>query len=236
MRVLDAGCGSGEALAWLADAIGPDGLAVGVDLSRAHVTHAHSRAPINASVVQADVFRPPLKDKQFDLIWCVNTLNHTGERESAARQLGALLKAKGRLAVGQSSFLPDMYFAWDERLEYRTNEAVRAYYRDRYGLSENSTVGIRALVGTLRSAGFREVSASTIAIERIAPLATSDLDYLYEAIFRDTWGERLRGYLSAPDFQQLAELCDPRSSKFALSRPDFHFLQTFTLVVGFMGR
>ncbi len=125
-----------------------------------------------------------------------------------------------------------MYFAWDERLEHRTNEAVRAYYRDRYGLSEDSTTGIRALVGTLLSAGLSDVSASTVAIERVAPLAPSDRDYLYEAIFRDTWGERLKKHLSPADFNEIKQLCDPHSAGFALSRPDFHFLQTFTLVVG----
>jgi hypothetical protein len=57
-----------------------------------------------------------------------------------------------------------------------------------------------------------------------------DEDYLYATIFRDTWGERLRPYLSASDYAELLSLCDPRSAAFALRRPDFHFLQTFTVV------
>src|SRR6478736_3010627 len=36
MRVLDAGCGTGEVLAMLAAQVGPSGLAVGVDLAGAH--------------------------------------------------------------------------------------------------------------------------------------------------------------------------------------------------------
>jgi hypothetical protein len=50
--------------------------------------------------------------------------------------------------------------------------------------------------------------------------------------FMDTWNERLRPYLSGEDYQQLSELCDPLSPAFALHRPDFHFLQTFTTITG----
>jgi hypothetical protein len=30
----------------------------------------------------------------------------------------------------------------------------------------------------------------------------------------------------------LARLCDPQDAQFALNRPDFHYVQTFTLVIG----
>jgi len=68
-------------------------------------------------------------------------------------------------------------------------------------------------------------------IERLTPLEESDEAYLLEAIFRGTWGERLRPYLSDDDFEQLSRLCDPADPSYALRRPDFHFLQTFTLAV-----
>jgi hypothetical protein len=45
-------------------------------------------------------------------------------------------------------------------------------------------------------------------------------------------GERLRPYLPATDYQELTELCDPQHPRLALVRPDFHFLQTFTLAIG----
>ena len=60
--------------------------------------------------------------------------------------LASLLRPGARLALGQSSLVPDMYFAWDSRLERLTNEAVRQYYRDRYGLSEVDLRAIKTLV------------------------------------------------------------------------------------------
>jgi hypothetical protein len=55
--------------------------------------------------------------------------------------------------------------------------------------------------------------------------------YLRDAIFRDTWGKNLRQYLSDEDYAELSRLCDPQHPQFALRRPDFHFLQSFTLAV-----
>jgi SAM-dependent methyltransferase len=232
MRVLDAGCGGGEALAWLRDAVGDEGTVVGLELAAAHAAAARHNVAARALVVQADVLKPPLAEAAFDLIWCVNTINHLRDPVSGIERLRSLLRPGGRLVLGQSSLLPDMYFAWDSRLERVVNEAVRAYYRDRYQLEERDLTAVRSLVGLLRKANMSQVSARSFLIERISPLGASDQAYLLEAIFRDTWNERLRPYLSGEDYEQISRLCDPQNPAFALYRPDFHFLQTFTVVVG----
>jgi ubiquinone/menaquinone biosynthesis C-methylase UbiE len=232
MRVLDAGCGTGETLAWLAAAVAPQGLAVGIDVSASHVRTAHGALSDDIMLVQADLQRMPLAAASFDLVWSANTINHLTDPLSSARRLAALLRRGGRLALAQSSFLPDMYFAWDARLERVTTEAVRAYYRDRYHLSEYDLTAVRGLLGLLHGAGLTNVTARTFVVERYAPLDTRARDWLVEAIFRGTWGERLRPFLTAADYEELTRLCDPQHPQFALNRPDFHFVQTFTLAVG----
>jgi SAM-dependent methyltransferase len=232
MRVLDAGCGTGEALGWLAEAVGNEGMVVGVDLARAHTTAARAVAPAHTLVMQANLAQLPLARASLDLVWSVNTINHLHDPVGGLQDLAALLRPGGRIALGQSSLLPDMYFAWDARLERLVNEAVRQYYRDRYRVSERDLADVRALAGRLRQAGLRHVSARTFMIERLAPLARADEDYLLEVIFRGTWGERLRPYLPTDDYEALLQLCDPEQPGYALRRPDFHFLQSFTLVVG----
>ena len=232
MRILDAGCGSGEALSWLAEEVGAAGLAVGLDLAAAHAAASRARAPPASAVLQADVCRPPLVRGSFDLVWAVNTVNHLREPLQAVRQLATLLRSGGRVALGQSSLLPEMFFAWDARLERLTCEAVRRYYRERYRLEERELAAVRSLVGLLRAAPLREVMVRTLIIERVAPLRAADEAYLIEGIFRNTWGERLRPYLAREDFAELTHLCDPGDCRFALKRPDFHFLQTFTLALG----
>jgi len=232
MRVLDAGCGTGEALQWLSDAVAPHGTVVGIDLAMAHVSAARASASGRVLVLQADVGKPPLAPRSFDLVWSVNTINHLREPLAGVQELASLLRPGGRIALGQSSLLPEMFFAWDSRLERLTTEAVRQYYRDRYELSERDLADTRSIVGLLRRSALRDVTAQTLIIERVSPLNPADDAYLLEAIFRGTWGERLRPYLSGEDYDELTALCDPRHPAFALRRTDFHFLQTFTVAIG----
>jgi SAM-dependent methyltransferase len=232
MRVLDAGCGTGEALPWLFEKIRPSGHVIGIDLSAAHVKVARRHAGANVEVLQGDLSAPPIAPASVDLIWCVNALHHLRDPLAAAQRLAGLLRPGGRLALGQSSLLPEMYFAWDSRLERVTNEAVRRYYRERYSLDERDLAPVRAIVGVLRAAGLRGVTARSVLIERVSPVDAATERYLADTIFRDTWGERLRPYLTAEDFAELSRLSDPQHAEFALRRPDFHYLQSFTLVMG----
>jgi SAM-dependent methyltransferase len=232
MRVLDAGCGTGEALPWLLDEVGPSGSVIGLDLSTAHAQAARRYTSTHIGVLLGDLLEAPVAAESVDFIWCVNTINHLRVPAHGVVQLSALLRPAGRIALGQSSFLPDMIFAWDSRLEQVTNEAVRRYYRERYSLNERDLRSVRALLGILRATNLQNVTVRTILIERVSPMNQATERYLRETIFRDTWGERLRPYLSAEDYAELVRLCDPQHEQFALRRPDFHFLQSFTLVMG----
>jgi SAM-dependent methyltransferase len=232
MRVLDAGCGTGEALPWLLDEVRPTGSVVGIDLAAAHVAAARRYACADIEVIPGDLLTKRLEPASIDCIWCVNTINHFRDPIHAVVKLSTLLRPGGRIAVGQSSLVPDMFFAWDSRLERVTNEAVHQYYRDRYSLREGDLTSVRGVVGLLRAAELRNVAPRTIFIERVSPVDAATERYLSDAIFEGTWGERLRRYLTGDDYAELIRLCDPQCPQFALRRPDFHFLQSFTLVTG----
>ena len=232
MRVLDAGCGTGAVLRWLQAAVGPDGLAVGIDLSAAHARVARAAASPGAAVLQADLLRVCLAPASLDLVWSINTVNHLRDPAAGLAALGTLLRPGGRIVLGQSALLPEMYFAWDSRLERLTHEAVRRYYQARYGIDERDLRSARNVLGWMQRAGLRNIAVRTMILERVRPLREADEAYLLEAIFRDTFGERLRPYLPREEFEALSGLCDPQHPTFALQRPDFHFLQTFTLVIG----
>lgn len=232
MRLLDAGCGTGEMLQRLRDAAGPQAEVIGMDLSAAHVRAARETVDGSVTVLQGDLLTAPLPPSSFDLIWSANTINHLRDPIAGLRRLAGLLRVGGRIAIGQSSLLPELYFAWDSRLERLTREAVRRYYEDRYGLDEHDLDGARNLLGWMHGADLRNIATRTLVIERTAPLGRADREYLLEGIFKGTWGERLRPYLAPADHEALRRLCAPDGPEFALRRRDFHFIQTFTLVVG----
>jgi len=235
-RVLDVGCGTGEVLEWFSNFVNPGGIVAGIDLAAAHALAARRRTAPEVLVLQADLEHAPFANEQFDLIWCVNTIHHMRNPLAGIKALARLLRRDGRIAIGQSGFIPEMFFAWDSRLERLVHDAVRAYYRDRYGLEEHHLADIRAVLGLLRRAGLTRITVNTVLIERCSPLQAADERYLVDAIFRGTWGERLRPYLPPDDFIKLARLCDPNHSDFALARPDFHFIQSFTLAVGHIAK
>lgn len=232
MRVLDAGCGTGQALQWLDEAVGPDGMVVGIDLSAAHARAARAAAPARTAVLQSDLRRACIAPGTLDLIWALNTVNHLRDPVAGLTALRQLLRPGGRIALGQSALLPEMYFAWDSRLERLTHAAVRRYYQARYGLDERDLRGARNVLGWMQRAGLGSIAVRTLVIERVSPLRKADEDYLLEAVFRGTFGERLRPYMAAQDYEALARLSDPRLPDCALRRADFHFLQTLTLVIG----
>src|SRR6185312_13107979 len=126
-----------EMLQRLRDLAGSRADVVGIDLSAAHVRAARETVDGSITLVQGDLMTAPLPAASFDLIWSANTINHLRDPIAGLRRLTSLLRAGGRVAIGQSSLLPELYFAWDSRLERLTREAVRRYYEDRYGLGEH---------------------------------------------------------------------------------------------------
>ena len=234
-RVLDAGCGTGLITSWLAEQV-PAGLALGVDLSTGHLRHAKNRlmSPSATSLqfFQADITHLPLTMGPFDLIWSSNAINHLRRPIDGLKRLADNLRPGGRLVLGQSAFLPDMFFAWDARLEKEVMLACRRYYRDKYGLDERDTTATRNLFGWMRQAGFSNVTAKTIVIERTAPLTEADQHYFVEGVFKGYWAHRVQPYLSEADWHTLEALCNPNSPEFCLQRSDFHHVQTFSIIIG----
>lgn len=226
-RVLDVGCGVGAAAGLMAELLGPEAFVVGLDLSLPHLRVAGEIA--DASFVQADAAIPCFRAATFDLIWSCNTINHLRDPVGALRGLGTLLAPGGRIALTQSGFLPEMYFAWDAPLDDAVRRACHEYYRDRYGLTPRDTAGIRGLVRLANEARLTVRRARTIAIERIQPLSTADRLYFEEAVFAGTWGERIHPYLSADERGRLARYCTPGSPEYCLDRADFHHIQTLTV-------
>ena len=64
---LDVGCGPGNVTAMLADAVGPDGLALGVDISEPMLARAvRSPSKPQLGFMRADAQRLPLRDDTVD--------------------------------------------------------------------------------------------------------------------------------------------------------------------------
>lgn len=97
---LDVGCGPGPVTASLARAVGPGGLALGIDISEpmlARAVGAHSGP--QTGFLRADAQRLPLRDATVDAVVSIAALQLVPDPAAALAEMGRVLRPGGRLAV-----------------------------------------------------------------------------------------------------------------------------------------
>jgi SAM-dependent methyltransferase len=92
-RLLDAGCGSGRTL----DELAHYGQVSGVDLSPVAVDHARGRG--HADVRVAPVEQMPFADGTFDVVTCLDVIEHTPDDRASLAELARVTRAGGLMLV-----------------------------------------------------------------------------------------------------------------------------------------
>lgn len=99
-RVLDVACGPGNFTRDFAAAVGPDGLAVGIDASPTMLARAVRDTPRGeAAYVRGDAVRLPFEDASFDAVCCFAALHMFEEPERALDHMRRVLAPGGRIAL-----------------------------------------------------------------------------------------------------------------------------------------
>jgi ubiquinone/menaquinone biosynthesis C-methylase UbiE len=102
-RVLDVGCGCGLDVFVAAARVGPEGLAVGVDLTfeMLAVPRAAGTRPGACRVlfVQASAETLPFVDESFDQVISNGVLNLVPDKDAAFREISRVLRPGGTLAA-----------------------------------------------------------------------------------------------------------------------------------------
>ncbi|WP_326548791.1 methyltransferase domain-containing protein [Mycolicibacterium sp. ND9-15] len=97
---LDVGSGPGNVTAALARAVGPDGLALGIDISEPMLARAVSAqtAP-NIGFLRADAQRLPFREATFDAVTSLAVLQLIPEPSAAVAEMFRVLRPGGRIAI-----------------------------------------------------------------------------------------------------------------------------------------
>jgi arsenite methyltransferase len=104
---LDVGSGPGSITATLAHAAGPDGLALGVDISEPMLARAVcGAAGPTVGFLRADAQRLPLRDQTVDAVVSIAVLQLIPEPAAALSEMARVLRPGGRLAVMVPTFGP----------------------------------------------------------------------------------------------------------------------------------
>jgi SAM-dependent methyltransferase len=98
--VVDLGCGTGRALRYLRDAVGPDGAVLGLDITPEMLATArdHGR-DADAWLALADARRLPLRDAAVDAVFTAGLLPHLPDPAQALGELARVARPGGRLAL-----------------------------------------------------------------------------------------------------------------------------------------
>jgi SAM-dependent methyltransferase len=159
-RLLDLGCGPGDAALALAADVAPGGEVVGVDRSAAMVAVAQERAGEADGIrfVTGDALALDEPDGSFDAVRCERTLQWVPDPAAAVAELARVLRPGGRLVVIDSDWSTFRLDLGDPELSDRV---VAAFAQER---ARPSNVGGR-LVDLVAGVGL-EVVATTSATQR----------------------------------------------------------------------
>jgi ubiquinone/menaquinone biosynthesis C-methylase UbiE len=97
---LDVGCGPGSVTASLAHAAGPEGLALGVDISEPMLARAvRAEAGPQVGFLRANAQRLPLREQTVDAVISIAVLQLIPDPAAALSEIARVLRPGGRLAV-----------------------------------------------------------------------------------------------------------------------------------------
>ena len=155
-RLLDVGCGLGEAALALAGDLGADGEVVGVDFSAEMVRVATSRAgaaPCRVRFTVGDARSLVEADDSFDAVRSERTLQWLAEPMSAVAEMARVVRPGGRVSLIDTDWSTFAIDIGDHELAARVRNAVRTER------GRSSTVG-RRLADLVRDAGLLPVAST----------------------------------------------------------------------------
>jgi SAM-dependent methyltransferase len=166
-RLLDVGCGTGDALHELAAIVGPQGCVIGLDFSEAMLGEAGKRAAtagVDLSFVRGDAHRLAFPDGYFDSCFAERLFIHLDDPLRAVREMTRVLKPGGRVVVIET----DLEMV---ALDSADNATSRTVWNLFMSGVRNGYIG-RQLFGLFQKAGLKNT------VVHAKPLVLHDLDVL----------------------------------------------------------
>lgn len=231
-RGLDVGCGYGAQALLLAEAVGPAGHVTGLDLCRELLVYAEDmtrQAGLSdrVSFQQGDMNALPFEDNTFDWAWSMDCVGyHPSDPLPSLRELARVVKPGGivGIAAWSSQQLLPGYPLLEARLS-ATAPGIAPFVQGK----RPEFHFLRAL-GWFQALGLEEAEARTFVGEVSAPLR-DDLRRALTALLQVRW-EGAQSEVAGEDWAAYQRLCQPESTDFILSLPDYYAFFTYTLFRG----
>jgi ubiquinone/menaquinone biosynthesis C-methylase UbiE len=161
MQVLELGCGPGTAASGFSEAVGVEGLVVGVDCDPKMIQQANSdsKQHINIAQLVGDAHRLPFEEAMFDRVYAKRLFQvlPPASAHLVFGEMRRVLKPGGVLALVDTDWASLSVNFSDLKLERRLLDFFRAHMRP------NGLAG-RQLLGMVQSGGFTDVQVKVMSI------------------------------------------------------------------------
>jgi len=236
-KVLDLCCGDGFYSCLLGEALGPNGLLVAVDQSRAYLTRAEKRVAQSGLSCRprfelSDAYALPFEDAKFDLAWCAHSFISLGDPVLALKEMRRVVRPGGVVAILECDEYHHVLLPWPVELEIALQRAVAEHFREKYGEGEKAAPA-RSLARMLRQAGLRPRRKRTYSADRQPPFVASTRRFV--DLYLKSLGKLVQGRLSAEEEDLFRRLTDVDSNECFQRRQDVDLTCLNVLFLGDRG-
>jgi arsenite methyltransferase len=231
--VLDAGCGSGSFLPFIADLVGPSGKIHAVDIAKEHIVNLEKRIEegsfqCSVKAELSSITSLPHADNAFDLVWCANVSEYLADAELSAtiREFIRVVKPGGLVAIKEFDGRSMTFYPADPWILSR-------FIYSRFPKTSSIQGQYRAISTKFRmeELGLVNVRQRTTLIEHFHPLRSVERAFLSD-VFAG-WSAIARELdLSAEDKQFWQQQKDSNSPNPVVNQPDLFWREGTVLTVG----
>jgi demethylmenaquinone methyltransferase/2-methoxy-6-polyprenyl-1,4-benzoquinol methylase len=229
---LDVGCGIGQAVLSLAEAVGPNGYVTGLDISPEFLEYAKElaqEAGLKEQVTfkQGDFNKLPFDDNTFDWVWSKDCVGYqVDESRHALKELVRVVNPGGTVIIilwSSQMFLPGYPI-----LEAHLNATRPGIAPFEKGMKPE--LHFFRLLSHLREVGLKERSIKTFVGDVHAPFSDAVRNALV-LFFAMRWPD-VESELSKEDWAEYQRLCEPGSPDLILNSSDYYAFFTYSLFRG----
>ena len=179
-HTLDIGCGTGLLTRQIADAVGPKGSVVGVDISEGMLAQARNERRPNLTLVSMAAERLVFRDATFDLVTMGEVLTYVLDPFAVLSEAWRVLKPQGRLGVSS------------QRRSLMT-EAQDIFFSSLVALSRRHHLQVPRLTAERANFGEPEVLPGILEVAGFKPEKTTQLVTGGRARSAEAWMELMAG-------------------------------------------
>ena len=232
--VLDLGCGPGLWTHLLAEKVKPNGRVVGLDFSPDLINYAMEnlkKDPLSNIIEfrKGNFYDTPFKENTFDLVFFGNCFAYVSDYFKVLEEMKRVTKKGGRIAAKDFDGALFIVHPIEPQLSLKILAAAAQ------ALKENPPVPLfdnfigRKLHGLFLQAGFKDVSTTSYAIQKLSPLTPEAKRYITG---NAEWHAKIGSpYLSEEDLKQWRAHFDPNSDNYILDLEEVYFCMLEVLTV-----